>query len=481
MFKSVQLSDNPHPDLMVIGAFDDKQISAAADHTVREAAKRKSFQGKIGDVVEAYPEDGPGVMVVGLGSREKFSAKSFRKSMGAAGRRISALKARNVVFDFSDVVDREVYGAVAGEALSLLSWQLRDFKGTGSDADERVDVELCSVDEEFDKGIETGIKLGESVNIARSLGSTPPNVATPDYMAAKANEIGKATGLAVRVIRGEELEKERLAGLINVGKASCNPPCLIRLEYIPEGGKYDRSVVLLGKTVTYDTGGLTLKVNNGMVGMKMDKAGGCAVLGAMHAVATVVKPNCRVIGLLVAAENMVSSESYRPDDVITYRNGKTVEVTNTDAEGRLVLADGLCWASEVEKADVIVDLATLTGGVVTALGSTYAGLFTNSKELYKSLAKASRATGERVWRLPLHQEYRDMMKSEVADMINSNPNRKAHPIQGAAFLQAFVGESVEWAHIDIAGVAKSDVESPCLVPGPTGFGVRLLAEYLKSC
>jgi len=200
----------------------------------------------------------------------------------------------------------------------------------------------------------------------------------------------------------------------------------------------------------------------------------------MHAIATIIKPEFPVVGLLVAAENCVSDSSMRPDDIITYRNGVTVEITNTDAEGRLVLADGLCWACAKEKASLIVDLATLTGGVVTALGSTYAGMFCEDSGLAARLESAAQQTGERVWPLPMHAEYKEMLKSPAADIINSNPNRKAHPIQGAAFLTYFVKEGTPWAHIDIAGVHAVDADTGPFIKGPTGFGVRLLAAFIES-
>ena len=366
----------------------------------------------------------------------------------------------------------------------------------------------------FTAGMEYGLTLAHAVNTARTLSQTPPNVATPLYIAQQALQLAQETGLACRILQGEELEREHLAGLINVGKASINSPCLIRLEYTPAEGNRGQGtgnreetedrrqkteatstinnpntrhptpntppLILIGKTITYDTGGLSLKINNGMVGMKRDKDGGCAVLGAMQAVATLLKPNFPVVGLLVAAENMVSEAAFRPDDVLTYRNGVTVEVTNTDAEGRLVLADALCWACERENPGAIVDLATLTGGVVTALGSTYAGLFCEDDGLRAQLEQASEASGERIWRLPLHQEYRDMLKSPVADIINSNPNRKAHPIQGAAFLSYFVTDNTPWAHIDIAGVHAVDGDNGPFVKGPTGYGVRLLADLVTT-
>jgi leucyl aminopeptidase len=232
--------------------------------------------------------------------------------------------------------------------------------------------------------------------------------------------------------------------------------------------------------MTYDSGGLSLKINNGMRGMKRDKDGGCAVIGAMHAVATEIRPDRPVVALLAVAENSVSDNAYRPDDIITYRNGVTVEVTNTDAEGRLVLADALCWACELEDPEFIVDLATLTGGVVTALGSTYCGMFCDDDALRERVEDAAAACDERVWRLPHHQEYNDMMKSSVADIVNSNPNRKAHPIQGAAFLSYFVKKEIPWCHLDIAGVhAVESTTGPFLV-GPTGWGVRLLANLLAE-
>ena len=244
--------------------------------------------------------------------------------------------------------------------------------------------------------------------------------------------------------------------------------------------KNAKPLVLIGKTITYDTGGLSLKINNGMVGMKRDKDGGCAVLGAMHAIATVIQPNRPVVALLAIAENSISDEAYRPDDVITYRNGVTVEVTNTDAEGRLVLADALCWACEKEGPSAIIDLATLTGGVVVALGSTYAGMFCENDALRAKVEAASASSGERVWRLPMHQEYRDLMKSPVADILNSNANRKAHPIQGAAFLSYFVDDNIPWCHLDIAGVHVAESNKGAFVDGPTGWGTRLLAELVDG-
>jgi len=446
---------------------------------VLDAVRRPEFKGENGQLVEAFPQNGPRCLVVGLGEKSKLTADTFRKAMASVGRRISACRVSSVHLDFGVVVDQQVFGRAAGETLGMLAWNFTEFKGSGSEDTSFVDLEVCSLDEEFDKGLEWGLALAESINLARTLAATPPNIATPGWMAGQAGRL-ESLGVGSTVYRGHELEKERMEGLINVGKASVNEPCLIRMEYRPLSMSDQQPVVLLGKTITYDTGGLAIKTREGMRGMKGDKAGGCAVLAAMHAIATVIKPNFPVVGLLVAAENSISDRAFRNDDVLTFRNGVTVEVTNTDAEGRLVLADGLCWACDNENPRCIVDLATLTGGVVVALGNVFAGLFSNDDSLATALSDAGEATGEKAWRLPLHSDYRDMMKSEVADLVNSASNRGAHPVAGAIFLSHFVREGVPWAHIDIAGVSNSDKNSGPFVVGPTGYGVRLLAAFLEG-
>ena len=267
-----------------------------------------------------------------------------------------------------------------------------------------------------------------------------------------------------------------------VGRGSAHKPCLVSIEYRPRSVSRTargRHLVLVGKTITYDTGGYSLKVNNGMKGMKYDKCGGAAVLGAMHAIATLKLP-IRVTALLPAAENMVSHDSYRPDDIITMHNGVTVEVTNTDAEGRLVLADALSWACERLEPTAIVDMATLTGGVVTALGRFSAGYFCTDDGLRRKVEDAAATSGERVWQLPLWPEHREFMRTQHADILNSNPSREAHPIQGAAFLAYFVSPKVPWAHVDIAGVASTEAPTDLCPPGPTGWGVRLLASLAEG-
>ena len=508
MLQAVTLGEFFPPQALLIGKFQDADLDAAtvkldAEGAIRAATRRPEFSGGVGSLVEAFVPAPAGkgesangavtrVIVVGLGKRAGFNVGTLRDAAAAAARRLASTKDERVQLHLAESLgaleekpDLRLAGRAVGEAFGLLTWDAQAFKGKATEKKPKPSVTLKAKNAAFVRGLEIGLGLAESTNLARTLSETPPNIATPAFMAEQARRLGKETGLKVTVMEGPQLEKERMVGHVNVGKASENKPCIVRLEYRPESAKKDaRPVVLIGKTMCYDTGGLSLKVNNGMVGMKRDKDGGCAVLGAMHAIATIVKPRVPVVALLCAAENSISDEAYRPDDVLTYRNGVTVEITNTDAEGRLVLADGLCWACEKESPRAIVDLATLTGGVVVALGSTYCGMFCEDDRFREAVQKAAERSGERVWRLPMHAEYRDMMKSPIADILNSNPNRKAHPIQGAAFLSYFVDgyteNKIPWCHLDIAGVHATESDSGPFVKGPTGWGVRLLADLVAG-
>ncbi|MCU0688364.1 MAG: leucyl aminopeptidase family protein [Phycisphaerales bacterium] len=500
MFSEVRVESRPVPQVVVVGRFKDEDLASLlpkkapwAGVAVEASQRMELGGGDLGKIAEAFPAptaDGPSrVVIVGLGKKGSFKAEQARTAIAAVARRLASVKAEHALLALGPALDAAemnatAFGRCAGEAFGLLSWDNLAFKGSvGEKARKESPRPSISIDADRKAsrtGLEYGLALAESVNMCRSLSETPPNIATPDYIAGLAQKMAKQCGLKFSVIKGKDLEKEQLVGHINVGKASENGPCMIRLEYTPEKVAKNKTkpAVLIGKTMTYDTGGLSLKVNNGMVGMKRDKDGGCAVLGAMHAIATIVKPNRPVVALLCSAENSISDEAYRPDDVITYRNGVTVEITNTDAEGRLVLADGFCWACDKEDPAYIVELSTLTGGVVTALGSTFCGMFCDDDTLRGRVEAAAAVSGERVWRLPMHQEYRDMMKSPVADILNSNPNRKAHAGQGAAFLSYFVKDGIPWCHLDIAGVHVSESDSGMFAKGSNGWGVRILTDLI---
>lgn len=476
----------------------ERKLDDATRAAVGAALQRAEATGEAGQVLEAFPTDqgsrrkgarASRVLALALGEAAKLDAETMRGAAAALGRRLAACKCQSAHLELGAAISDEKVtlkvdraAQCVGESIGLLAFQFDHFKGSANGEKTRLPLTLSSSLATFAKGMDRGLALALSANFSRFLSNTPPNVATPAWMAEQAKDLAHHhKNLKVKVFEGAALEKERFTGLINVGQASVNKPCMIRIEYTPaKPRKNAKPLVLVGKTMTYDTGGLSLKVNNGMKGMKGDKDGGCAVMGAMHAIATVVRPDFPVVALLASAENSVSDNAYRPDDCIEFRNGVTVEVTNTDAEGRLVLADALCWACEKENPSAVIDLATLTGGVVVALGSTYAGMFCEDDKLRGAVECASMSSGERVWRLPMHKEYRDMMKSPIADIHNSAPVREAHPIQGAAFLSYFVAEGTPWCHLDVAGVHRvSGDKGPFVKETPTGFGVRLLAELCE--
>jgi leucyl aminopeptidase len=428
-------------------------------------------------------------VLIGLGKRDAITNQSMRSAGGKVVKTLERLKARSATVAFEENTlakdaDRLVLGEQFGEGLGVANWQFATYRGSATTR-KRVDgvLEIAATDRDFGAGLATGVRIAVSVNYSRELSATPPNVCTPSWVAREAQKLARSHKLTCRVMSYAEAKRLGMGGLVAVGMGSEAKPCLIVLDWRPAKAARlakDVHVCLIGKTITYDTGGYSLKVNNGMKGMKYDKCGGTAVLGAMHAIATAKLP-VRVTALLPAAENMVSSDSYRPDDIITLFNGVTVEVTNTDAEGRLVLADALAWACKSLKPTHIVDMATLTGGVVVALGSWCAGLMCNDADLRGRLERSGTATGDRVWHLPLWTEHREHMKSQHADIINSNPSRLGHPLQGGAFLSYFVDEKVPWAHVDIAGVASVDSATDIYTtPGPTGFGVKLLYDVAKG-
>lgn len=492
MFRSVHVASEGEAEALVLGIFQDRralpEMFPEARPALQAALARRECTAEKENLVETFLlEEGREIRILlpGLGQSAALRPGDFRDLAATIGRRLAQARVHTVHVALDPQareagLDVSACGRAFGEGMGLLAWEGNTFRGSATRSRTSDPLTLFVPDEAFRSGVEYGLKLAAAVNLARDLSQTPPNVATPLWIAERAEQVARQSDLRCRILQGEELKTERMEGLLHVGRASVNPPCLIRLEYRPERGTTRSPIVFVGKTITYDTGGLSIKSRENMVGMKRDKDGGCAVLGAMQAIGTLIRPDFPVIGLLAAAENSIGAASMRPDDVLTYRNGVTVEVTNTDAEGRLVLADALCWACDVEKPALIVDLATLTGGVVVALGSVYAGLFCEDEPLLARLERAAEVSGERVWRLPLHEEYRELMKSPVADLVNSNPGRKAHPIQGAAFLAHFVEQGIPWAHIDIAGVHAVDADRGPFVKGPTGYGVRLLAELVHG-
>ncbi|MCP3903986.1 MAG: leucyl aminopeptidase family protein [Planctomycetes bacterium] len=487
MFTSIRVASGRSP-VTVVGVFAKAEgaprgtgLDARGRARVADAIATPGFRGDAGEML-ATPG---GELVVGLGKKEELKTETLRTVGGRLARRLDRMKARAARLEVTAGIPAKVarahdVGRLLGEGLGLANWRVDFFDGKATRTPAaRPALSVTASTNDVRAGLREGLVLAAAANEARRVAATPPNICNPPWIAREARRLAKAHGLTCRVISYAEAKKLGMGGIVNVGKGSAAKPCMVILEHKPARAKKGVKVALVGKTMTYDTGGYSLKISNSMKGMKYDGNGGCAVLGTMLALADLKVP-VHTVGLLPAAENMVAADSYRPDDIISMYNDVSVEVTNTDAEGRLILGDALAYACKRLKPTTIIDTATLTGGVVVALGKWSAGLFCNDDPLRRRIEEAADATGERVWTLPLWEEHRDFMRAKHADIWNSGPKRDGHPIQGAAFLSYFVDDEIPWAHIDIAGVSDVDSNTPLHVAGPTGFGVRLLTETVRS-
>ncbi len=426
-------------------------------------------------------KDGQRVAVVSLGIGPVTKADSFRQAGGGLARWLKRNRAGQVSVDLQAFSISQVQGALQAliEGLYLGAFSFDRYKEKTA---EQPDITLFLHNPPDPKKAEAALQkaqaLSEAVNLARDWAHEPANVINPVTLAERAEWLAEQNGLKITVLDAEQLLEMGAGGIISVGKGSGTPPRMIVLEYPGQGDSVGtQPVVVVGKAITFDTGGYSLKPVQGIVGMKGDKSGGVDVAGILQAAAQ-LKLKTPLVGIICAAENMISGEAYRPDDIIHMLSGKTVEIVSTDAEGRLVLADGLAYAQQRFQPRAILDMATLTGGVVTALGRVRAGVMTNRDDLYRQLAAAGDQVHERLWQLPLDEEYFQYIKSDEADIKNSG-GREAHPIMGGIFLKQFVSDDVPWAHIDIAGVAETDKDLPYAPKGATAFGVRLVIEYLE--
>lgn len=460
------------------------EMDEAAGGAIAEALRRPGFRGEPGETTPATNDH----LLLGLGKKDDLTADVLRTIGARLQKTLDRMAPRSVSLLIANAIptrtlDHETAGRAIAEGIGLANWRVDFFDGSATQHEKHNPQLTIDTDEKsFKAGLKEGMLLAECTNYARRLSATPPNICNPTWVASEARKLARETGLKCTVIDFKKAKQLGLGGIVNVGKASASKPCLIILEHNPRkksAKARNEKIALIGKTITYDTGGYSLKISGSMKGMKNDKNGGMAVLGAMRAIAKRKTP-VHIVGLLPCAENMINGEAYRPDDIITLYNKATVEVTNTDAEGRLVLADALAYACDKIKPTAIIDTATLTGGVVVALGKWSAGIWCTNNAFFERIEACSHATGERIWRMPLWREHKDFMRAKHADLWNSGPARDGHPIQGAAFLAHFVDEKIPWAHIDIAGTSAVDADNDLYVQGPTGFGVRLLAEAAAS-
>jgi leucyl aminopeptidase len=436
--------------------------------------------GKKDEVALLHP-DGPAsrLLVIGMGGADQVTRQSLRRAAAIAARRARMLGVPSlsmfVVDPALEVPPRDAAQAVA-EGLAMGAWSFTEMKRPAEDPKANLAEAVVlapTATSEWEAGHQTGAAIGAGQSLCRGLQVLPGNLCTPSYLAARAEELARRHGMSITVLDRAALEEEGMRALLAVAQGSAQEPRFIAMEYRGGSGK---PVVLIGKGVTFDTGGISIKPAPQMEEMKFDMSGAAAVLGTFEMLGR-LKPAIHVIGLIPSAENMPSSTAYKPGDVVGSHLGRTIEVINTDAEGRLLLADALSWARRYEPA-AVVDAATLTGAVQVALGAVCAAVLGTDPALIAELTRAGQQAHERVWELPLWDEYRDLIKSDIADVKNSG-GRMAGTITAAWFLREFV-EGYPWAHLDIAATAYADRDDPAQAKGPTGMGVRLFSEFLLA-
>ncbi|MGN6190017.1 MAG: leucyl aminopeptidase [Conexibacter sp.] len=460
-------------DTIAVGVFDGEDVAHdVRDGTLQRLLDRGEARRAFKHLAVAHADDRRFVLV-GLGAREQFDAERARIAAAAVHARARELGAATLCWEVPHHVDDAVVaGLVEGTVLTAYRF---DAYRNHPDEEGALDALLLSAHHDVGEPVAVATVVAEAQNRARDLQNLPGNAATPTFLAHRAQEIaGEAAGIAVDVLSEAEIRERKMGAFAAVAQGSAQEAKLICLRY--EGDGADGPLLaLVGKAVTFDSGGISLKPGARMSEMKFDMSGGAAVLEAVGAIARLRLP-IRALGIVGATENMPSGTSVKPGDIVRASNGTTIEIVNTDAEGRLVLADCLAYAVSLG-AERIVDLATLTGAIVTALGDSHAGLMANDDDWAAAVSEAAGAAGEPVWRLPLHASYAELIKSRYADILNAVESRKAGSITAAEFLHRFVGD-VPWAHLDIAGTAW-DNGKPYAGRGGSGWGVHTLVALAR--
>jgi leucyl aminopeptidase len=482
-------------DALAVAVFKDEKASSGVlkdldkltGGIIASVIKNEEFKGEVNEtaLVRFAPKGkvkASMLLLIGVGEKADYSAASVANVAGAATR---FLRKRNVksfaLLPRSDGADREVaQNAAQGFVTSqfeLDKYRTKDKNGKTVDS-----LVLCvegGSATELKDGLSRGQIIGDSMNFTRDLANEPPNVLHPTEFARRAQAMAKETGLKCDILDEAKMEKLGMGSLMSVSIGSEQPAKMIVLRYEPKKStaKKGELLALVGKGITFDTGGISLKPGEGMDAMKYDMSGGASVVGAMRAIG-LLKPSVPVIGIVAAVENMPDGKATRPSDIVTAMNGKTIEILNTDAEGRLILADAVAYA-EKQGATKIVDMATLTGAVIIALGDVNTAVLGNDQDLVNEIIECGREVGENYWQLPLGREYSKGIKSDIADIKNIGPSRKAGTIIGAVFIQEFI-DKAKWAHLDIAGTAWADSERPHQSKGPTAVAVRTLVKMVEN-
>jgi leucyl aminopeptidase len=478
-------------EAVIVGVYaDDKKlrdpaarVNEASGRALSAVLEAEKFQGKAGHVTHLHAngaQPARRIVVVGLGKRGETTAETLRRAAAAGLRRARDLGARVVAMEvLGDRLPARTRAQAVVEGAILGTYTFDRYKREKNDKQVQT-LQLVEPDGRHRREAAEGARRGEifaqSTWLARDLINAPANDVNPTHLAKVATDLAKEVGLGVQVFERADCRKMGMGAFLGVAAGSEQPPKFIHLTYTPKG-RSRRRVAVIGKGITFDSGGLDLKTAEGMLRMKDDMSGAAAVLGIMRALPQ-LKPAIEVHGLIAATENMPSGAAVRPGDVLKAMNGTTIEIGNTDAEGRLTLADAICYASQKVGADEIVDMATLTGACVVALGPLCSGLFANDQSLANRLLAAAETAGERLWQLPLIDEYREHLKSDVADMNNVGP-RGGGAITAGLFLKEFAGDK-PWAHMDIAGPAFIEKDTPLAPKGATGYAVRTILTYLTD-
>jgi leucyl aminopeptidase len=464
-------------EMLAVGLFKGQTPEGLGD-AAAEVVSSGDFTGKEGETVLLYGQEGlgtPRLLLIGLGKRERFDLERLRRVSGTVARRARTLMLREAGLSLpvppGAALREAAQAAAEGARLGLYRF---DRHKSGAEHPELETFHLVSdkVDlGQITEAAEIGQKAARGAALARDLANEPSNVATPEYLAQKAREIAERHGMEVTVLNRAGIEEEGFTGLATVGRSAANEPRFIVLEH-RRGGEAP-PVVLVGKAVTFDSGGISIKPSAGMENMKFDMSGGAAVLGAMEAVGALGLA-LNVVALVPATENLPGGDAFKPGDVLTMHSGKTVEIVTTDAEGRLILADALSYARRYEPS-AVVDCATLTGACHVALGDHASGLMGNDEDLIAEIQTAGEASGERAWPLPLFDEYTEQIRGDVADIKNSG-GRYGGALTAGAFLKEFA--DYPWAHLDVAGTAYGKKGNAYTPKGATGAPARLLVEFL---
>ena len=470
-------NDKPVPQLLT----DDKAVLAAAADLIASG----EVSGKALELTLLHKPTGlkaKRLLLIGGGKAKNFTAAEVRKIAGAAVRSIKGkdLKSFAIVAPTTLGVSPADAGKVIAEGAYVGSFDPDYYKSDRKvqTIDEITVIAPASSDAKVvQTSIETGTIIGEAQNFTRDLVNEPGNRMTPTILADRAKKMSDEVGLKCEVFGPDKIKELKMGAFWSVAQGSPEEPArLIVMRYEPAGAPEKPVLGLVGKGITFDSGGISIKPSDGMEKMKYDMAGGGAMIGAMRAIAQ-LKPNVRVIGIVCASENMPSGTAQKPGDVQIAMSGKSIEIINTDAEGRLVLADGLHYAKQLG-ATHLIDAATLTGACVVALGMINAGIFCNDDGFYETFNASLKASGEKMWRLPVEEDYREMIKSSIADIVNSG-GRWGGAVTAAMFLKEFVGDT-PWIHLDIAGVAWLEEAKPWIAKGPSGAPVRSLVEFVRE-